>query len=211
MISLNFIWLTNLSVKDHLTCQQMVVRLSVTRIYKRHGLTHVWKQPSLYPGAITKRVLYVNNVIHCSDVIMDTMASQVTSLTIVYSIVCSDADQRRHQSSASPAFVRGIHRWPVNSPHKRPVTRKMFPFDDVVIFRNTSQLNITGLCHVPLVQYRSIVVLIVVELARLINCGLSGMANIWHFQCMKVVVAWFKVQWNLFLMAHMAILIKVYI
>ena len=43
------------------------------------------------------------------------------------------ADQRKHQSSASLAFVREIHRWPVNSPHKRPVTRKMFPFYDVII------------------------------------------------------------------------------
>ena len=40
--------------------------------------------------------------------------------------------QRKHQSSASLAFVRGIHRWPVDSPHKGPVTRKMFPFDDVI-------------------------------------------------------------------------------
>ena len=46
---------------------------------------------------------------------------------------CSGADQRKHQSSASLAFVRGIHRWPVNSPHKWPVTRKMFPSDDVTI------------------------------------------------------------------------------
>ena len=47
------------------------------------------------------------------------------------------ADQRKHQSSASLALVRGIHRWPVNSPHKGPVTRKMFPFDDVImIFDN---------------------------------------------------------------------------
>ena len=45
------------------------------------------------------------------------------------------ADQRKHQGSASLAFVRGIHRRPVNSPHKWPVTRKMFPFDDVVMNR----------------------------------------------------------------------------
>ena len=62
---------------------------------------------------------------------MGTIASQITSFTIVYSIVYSNADQRKHQRSASLAFVRGIHRGPVNSPHKRPVTRKMFPFDDV--------------------------------------------------------------------------------
>ena len=64
---------------------------------------------------------------------MGTIASQITSLTIVYSIVYSDADQRKHQSSASLAFAQGIHRGPVNSPHKWPVTRKMFPFDDVIM------------------------------------------------------------------------------
>ena len=64
---------------------------------------------------------------------MSTMASQITSLTIVYSTVCSFTDQKKHQSSASLAFVRGIHRWPVNSPHKGTVTRKMFPFDDVIM------------------------------------------------------------------------------
>ena len=51
----------------------------------------------------------------------------------VKSIVYSGADQRKYQSSASLAFVRGIHRWPVNSPHKGPVTRNMFPFDDVIM------------------------------------------------------------------------------
>ena len=66
---------------------------------------------------------------HYSDVI-------ITSLTIVYSTVYSGADQRKHQSSASLAFVRGIHRWRVNSPHKWPVTRKMLPFDDVIMTRD---------------------------------------------------------------------------
>ena len=64
---------------------------------------------------------------------MTATASQITSLTIVYLIVYSGTDKRKHQSSASLAFVRGIHRGPVNSPHKGPVTRKMFPFDDVII------------------------------------------------------------------------------
>ena len=70
--------------------------------------------------------------LHYDDVTMGPMASQITSLTIVYSTVYSDADQRKHQSSASLAFVWGIHRGPVNSPHKWPVTRKMFPFHDVI-------------------------------------------------------------------------------
>ena len=64
---------------------------------------------------------------------MGAIASQITSLTIVYSSVYSGAYQSKHQSSAPLAFVWGIHRGPVNSPHKWPVTRKMFPFDDVII------------------------------------------------------------------------------
>ena len=70
---------------------------------------------------------------HYDDVIMTMLASQITSLTVVYSIVYSSVNQRKHQSSASLAFVRAIHRGPVNFPHKWPVTRKMFPFDDVIM------------------------------------------------------------------------------
>ena len=66
---------------------------------------------------------------------MGAMASQITRLTIVYwySTVYWGADQRKHQSFASLAFVRGIRRSPVNSPHKWTITRKMFPFDDVIM------------------------------------------------------------------------------
>ena len=70
---------------------------------------------------------------HYNDIIMGAIVSQITSLTIVYSTVYSDADQRKHQSSASLAFLGGIHLGPVNSPHKWPVTRKMFLFDDVIM------------------------------------------------------------------------------
>ena len=72
---------------------------------------------------------------------MSMIASQITGISIVYSTVCSDADQRKHQSSASLALVRGIHRWPVHSPHKGPVTQKMFPFDYINITKkNTHDL-----------------------------------------------------------------------
>ena len=64
---------------------------------------------------------------------MNAMVSQITSLTIAYSSVYSGADQRKHERSASLAFVRGIHRWPVNCPHKETVTPKMLPFDDVIM------------------------------------------------------------------------------
>ena len=59
------------------------------------------------------------------------MTSKITSLTIVYSTVYSGINQTKYQSFASLAF----HRWPVNSPHKGPVTRKIFPFGDVIILQ----------------------------------------------------------------------------
>ena len=64
---------------------------------------------------------------------MGAITSQIASLAIVYSAFYSGADQRKHQSSVSLAFVQVIHRGPVNSPHKWPVTQKMFLFDDVIM------------------------------------------------------------------------------
>ena len=46
---------------------------------------------------------------------------------------------KKNQRSALLAFVRGIHRSLVNSPHKGPVTREMFPFDDVIVVARISQ------------------------------------------------------------------------
>ena len=94
------------------------------------------------------------NIKHQNDVIMGTIASQTTSLTIVYSAVYSDADQGKHQSSASLAFVRGIHREPVNSPHKWPVTQKLFPFDDVIM-KQLNQWRCLSHCEVRLISKRS--------------------------------------------------------
>ena len=105
---------------------------------------------------------------HYRDVIMSTMASQITSFMLVYSTVYSRVDQRKYQlrvtgfwegnspvtgefpaqrasdaenvsiwwrhHAASLAFVGGIPRWPVDSPHKGSVTQKMFLFDDVIMF-----------------------------------------------------------------------------
>ena len=104
----------------------------------------------LYEGRIDKKSLLIRGMACCrmasklvchisyymnhyNDVIMSAIASQITSLAIVYSTVYSDAVQRKHQSSAWLAFVWGIHLWPVNSPHKGPITRKMIPFDDVIM------------------------------------------------------------------------------
>ena len=90
---------------------------------RRRGLFCHWWQPAV-------------SCCHYNDVIMGAIASQITSLAIVCSTVYPAADHRKHQSSASLAFVRGIHRRPVNSPHKWPLTRKMFPFDDAIMARH---------------------------------------------------------------------------
>ena len=92
-------------------------------------ICNTWvKEVNIGASGVTNHFLW-----HYSDVIMGMMASQITSLTIIYSTVYSGADQRKHQSSASLAFVRRIYRWPMNSPHKRPVTPKMLPLDDVIM------------------------------------------------------------------------------
>ena len=68
---------------------------------------------------------------HYNDVIMRAMASQITNLTIVHSTVYAGADKKPKLRVSG--LCAGIHRWPVNSPHKLPVTREMFPFDDVFV------------------------------------------------------------------------------
>ena len=80
---------------------------------------------------------------HYSDVIMSTIAFQMTGVLIVWPIVCSGTYQRKHQSSASMAFVRGFHRWPVDSPHKGPSNT-----GNVSIWwrHNESRSYLTGAC-----------------------------------------------------------------
>ena len=104
----------------------------------------------IFLSELTKTECSINNLlllthrgqIHYNDVIMGAVASQITCLTIVYSTVYSGADQRKHQSSAPLAFLcEGIHRSPVNSPHKGPVARKMFPFDDIIMDAYIHQYN----------------------------------------------------------------------
>ena len=95
---------------------------------------------------------YVNRQYHYSDVIMSGIGSLITGVSIVSSVFGSGADQRKHQSSASLAFVRGIHREFTghrNSPHKTLITRKIFPFDDVIMpMRDHQHMNIA--IHMPM-------------------------------------------------------------
>ena len=91
-----------------------------------------WAMDMSFQSPKLKWASWTHTTPWCHD-LMTVMASQITSLTIVYSTVYSGTDQRKHQSSALLDVVWGIHRWPVNYPHKGPVTRKMFPFDDVIM------------------------------------------------------------------------------
>ena len=99
-------------------------------------ITYPWPYIYKINHVIKSLTMSINRpwISHYGDVTMGAITSQITSLMIVYSTVYSGADQSKHQSSASLAFVWEIHRGPVNFPHKWPVTRKMFPFDDVIIY-----------------------------------------------------------------------------
>ena len=102
---------------------------------------------SLWVGVLLTWVFCcVRCTLHYSDVIMSAMASLITGVSIVCSTVCSGADQRKHQSSSSLAFVWGIHRWLVDSPRKGPVTRKMFPFHDVIMVNWRWSLAVRNCC-----------------------------------------------------------------
>ena len=144
--------MTSISAKDK--AQWCSVKIRCFHSWERPRCNYVHDRRHINPGrneltkyprtAFTKYQLFpcfLRNQIrklcmshfHYDDVIMGAMASQIISLAIEYSTVCSAADQRKHQSSTSMAFLKGINRWSVNSPHKRPVTRKMFPIDYVIM------------------------------------------------------------------------------
>ena len=84
------------------------VQLSKKKVTFIGGMELVLPQLRLYINIVLRPPLI--SIRHYIDVIMTTVASQITSLTVVYLIVYSDADQRKHESSASLAIVRGIHR-----------------------------------------------------------------------------------------------------
>ena len=106
-----------------------VSRPTGDNLYPEPKMTHFNKPLPIRVRHALCQPRSANTMPNYGDVIMSVITSQINSLAIVYSTVYSAADQRKHQSSTSLAFVRGIHRGPVNSPHKWPVTRNMFPFD----------------------------------------------------------------------------------
>ena len=115
---------------------------------------------------------------HYNDVIMGALASQIIIPTIVYSTVYAGADQRKHQCSASLAFVRVIHLWLVNSPHKLPVTRKMFPFHDAIMLQK---------CHCMIRVFTDII-----HTHFISTCTITGKNPAsWNFRLNKIYVSCF--------------------
>ena len=108
----------------------------------------IWSPPIEIKNCLIERnhwEIFWCMICHYSDVMMNAMAFQITIISIVYSTVCSGAYQRKHQMSASLAFVRGIHRWPVNSSHIGPVTWKMLPFNVIMCLEEVYQGRYEGI------------------------------------------------------------------
>ena len=137
------------------TCHASTVVVRCAKFYNDHfSVTGMRGKLIFHRIWITMEIGSLTNmgeIYHFSDVTMSVMASLITGVSIVYSSVCSGADQRKHQSSTSLAFVRGIHRWLVNSQqHKGQLTRMMFPFDDVIMQRTAKRVHILCLrYHAP--------------------------------------------------------------
>ena len=117
-------------------------------------VTSIWQRNEVIP------------LLHYNDVIMGAIASQITSRTIVFSGVYLYTNQRKHQSSASLAFVWGIQRGSVNSPHKWPVTRKMFLFDDVIMICKNESFNDDCYCDIHLMTKRCDPIITLIDHSR---------------------------------------------
>ena len=103
----------------------------------------IWRQwvtaienwaPIPYMNFISGSFQLINS--YYNNVIISAKAPQISGLMVIFSTVYSDADQRKYQSSASLAFVRGIHRWPVYDPQKKASNAEKFPFDDVIMIHS---------------------------------------------------------------------------
>ena len=96
-------------------------------------LFYIWIHFSMTNKESVSTNQHYTKSLYYSDIITTVMASQITGVSIVCSFFWLGEHHRKHQSSASLTFVRGIHNWSVDSPLKGPVARKTFPLDDVIM------------------------------------------------------------------------------
>ena len=136
---------------DFLIVDGYAVAMVTYTMHENQGCHFSWCQNYSENNLQNNDSIFTNN--HYNDVIMGATTSQITSLAIIYSTVYSGTNQRKHQSSASLAFVWVIHRGPVNSPHKWPVTRKVFPFDDVIMMTQFAHIYQSLCCRCTYYKY----------------------------------------------------------
>ena len=98
--------------------QRAFINIDLKLSYRISKLEYQNNLPAIYFKTVHMICTVHVIIVPYSDVIMSAMASSVTGVSIVYSTICSGTDQRKYQSSASLAFVRGIHWWLVTFPHK---------------------------------------------------------------------------------------------
>ena len=120
---------------------------------------------------------------HYNDVMMSAIASQIIGVSIGCPTACSGVYQRKYQRSVSLTLVRRIHRWPVDFPHKGPVTRKMFPFDDAIMPSMTTNpgADYADRCGKKRISGTSILI----AFHRLVNKCLLQERNAFMFLCTK--------------------------
>ena len=115
---------------------------------------------------------------HYSDIIMSTMASQITAISIVSSDVFSGADQRKHQCSLSLVFVMGIQHKQVDSPHNGPVMQKMFPFYDITMAMGLHyHVHTWVLSHLPWNNYYLILSYLIVITRGVLTSEVPGVCS----------------------------------
>ena len=128
-------YLSMLRIKlDHVSKRD--IRYEITKNLRRISERHFTPTRKIVALLQSNFTLFLADEcsLHQSGAIMDAVASQNTGLSIVYSTVYSGVDTRKYQGSTSLPFVRGIRRWPVNCPHRGPVTRKMLLLVNLIMW-----------------------------------------------------------------------------
>ena len=169
----HFVWASRVNKSYHLMIYHFVIILLI--IYNdgyRHGCHYVYKCQFKMYVLLLQMILF--SLSHCIAIYPNPQQHDysVTPWTLQWRYHECDgvsnhlrfdclldrfsiADQRRHQRSSALAFVRGIQRWPVDSPHKGPVTRKLFSFDDVIM-DNMSRRDCVTLSQNGIVRFTTL-------------------------------------------------------
>ena len=126
------IYCLTIIVPKYLIDSKSSIKILVCAVYEINQWLYRYKSYH-YALSVPRGHIPLKNTYHYSDVIMSILASQITGDSTVCFTVWLDQHQRKHQSPRYWSFVKGIHRRMVGSPHKGTVTRRPFPFDDVIM------------------------------------------------------------------------------